>query len=117
MVVVPGAWLVTVPDEETVATALLLEVQTTFLLVALLGITVATRVSVPLIESVVLLRLTPVTVTRVTVTAQLAALFWSADVTVIVAVPGSTPVTTPEADTVAMEALLLDQVTALLEAV
>ena len=64
----------------------------------------------------------PVTLTggataALTVTAQVAVLPPSAVLTVMVAVPGDTPLTVPEASTVAMAGALLVHVTALFVAV
>ncbi len=88
--------------------------QVTDLFVALDGETVSNNVSVPPIERVVLdlFRVTPATGTLfgVTVTEQVAVLLLSTVVTVIVAVPTATAVTTPFV-TVATEGSLLDQVT------
>jgi hypothetical protein len=116
IVAVPADTAVTVPPD-TVATEELLVVQLTVLFVALLGLTVAVRVSVPpaVKERLVLLRLTLVTgtgaaVAAVTVTAQVAVLFPSAVVTVIVAVPADLAVTVPP-DTVATSELLVVQLT------
>ena len=115
IVAVPAAFAVTTPEEETVATDVLLEDQVTDLSVAFEGVTVAVRVCVSptVIESDVLLRLTPVTATvwACTVTAQVAFFPPSFVVTVIVAVPAAFAVRTPEEDTVATDVLLEDQVT------
>ena len=111
----PAALAVTTPDVETVATDVLLEVQVTDLLVALAGVTVAVRVwvSPTVMDRDELLRLTPVTETigLDTVTEQVAFLPPSLVVTLIVAVPAALAVTRPDAETVATEALLEDQVT------
>ena len=62
-------------------------------------------------DIVVLLRLTPVTVMGLTVTAQVAVLLPSVVLTVIVAVPTAMAVTTPEVETVATDVLLEVHVT------
>jgi hypothetical protein len=88
----------------------------TFLFVALLGKTVATKVWLPPGErlTALVLRLTPLTGTSValTLTAQAAVLPPSSVVTVIVAVPAATALTTPSV-TVAIEGALVSQVTLL----
>ena len=61
--------------------------------------------------STVLFKLTPVTAMGFTVTVHVAFLPPSDVVTVIVAVPTETAVTTPEEDTVATDGLFEDQVT------
>ena len=113
MVAVPSISAVTTPELDTVATAVLLDDQVTDLSAALEGVTVAVRVCVSptVIDKDVLSRLTPVTATGVTVTAQVACRPPSTVVTVIVAVPSFLAVTTPELETVATEVLLDDQVT------
>ena len=105
---------VTTPEEETVATEVLLEDQVTVLSVALDGVTVAVSVAVSPSDKVneLLFRETPVTCTF-TVTAQRAVLPPSLVVTVIVALPPPLAVTTPEEETVATEVLLEDQLTVL----
>jgi hypothetical protein len=109
MVALPTDTAVTKPFDETVATEVALLLHDAFLFVALKGAMVAVNVSVPptvrLVE--VLLRDTPVTVTALTLTAQVAALLPSAVVTVIVALPAATAVTKPLDDTVAMAGALL----------
>jgi len=114
IVAVPAFSPVTSPPELTLATPSLFDVHVTVLLVAFEGLTVAVRVDVlPTFKVIeLLLRLTPVTGT-VTVTVQVAVLLLSAVVTVIVAVPALTAVTTPSDDTVATLLLLVVQVTAL----
>ena len=115
IVAVPAAFAVTTPEEETVATEVLLEDQVTDLSVAFEGVIVADKVwvSPTVMDMDVLLRLTPVTETlaAVTVTVQVAVLPPSLVLTVIVAVPAAFAVTTPEEETVATDALLEDQVT------
>ena len=115
MIADPAALAVTKPEEETVATVVLLEDHVTDLSVALDGVTVAVRacVSPSVMDKLVLLRLTPVTETvfSVTVTAHVAVLFPSFVLTVIVAEPAALAVTKPEEETVATEVLLEDQVT------
>jgi hypothetical protein len=109
MSAVPAATAVTTPFADTVATGLLLLFHVTFWFVALKGIIEATRVSVaPSLRLVVdLLRVTPVTGMRLTVTLQVAVLSPSTVLTVIVAEPAPTPVTKPPLDTVATPGLLL----------
>ena len=106
MVAVPAATPVTTPAELTVAIDDALDVQVTFLFVALLGVTVAVKVVVPptAIDAVVGLTDTPVTATilLVTVIALVAVFDPSAVVTVIVEVPANTPDTTPLVLTVAI---------------
>jgi hypothetical protein len=112
IVALPAETALTVPPD-TLATALLLLLHDTFLLVALEGETVALRVSLPptVSERLDLLRLTPVTVTvllpPVTVTEQVAVLLPSVVVTVMVAFPAAIPTTSPFDDTEATAALLL----------
>jgi hypothetical protein len=118
IVALPAETALTVPLL-TVATALLLLLQNTFLLVALLGLTVALSVSLPptVKDRLDLLRLTLETFTvllpeGVMVTAQVAVLFPSVVVAVIVAVPADIPITVPVEETVAtLEALLLHNTT------
>jgi hypothetical protein len=119
----PLATAVTNPEELTVATEVLLEVQVTALLVAFVGATVAANCTVPPAEVIVELvgdTVTPVTATVVepilTVIAQVAVFEPSVVLTVIVAAPLATPVTNPEELTVATDVLLEVQVTALLVA-
>jgi hypothetical protein len=116
IVAVPADLASTFPPSDTVATEELLVVQLTVLFVALLGLTVAVRVSDPpaVRERLVLFRLTLVTGTAAaaTVTAQVAFLFPSDVVTVIVAVPADTAVTVPSS-TVATLELLVVQLTVL----
>jgi len=103
IVAVPAATAVTTPLVDTAAVAVLLLLHVTFLFAALEGATVAVRVSVlPTVRMADdLLRVTPLTGTGLTVTVQAAVLLPSAVVTVIVAVPAATAVTTPPAVTVA----------------
>jgi hypothetical protein len=109
MVALPADTAVTTPLNDTIATALLLLLHDTFLLVAFAGLTVAINVSVPPTVKLkeVLLKVTLVTETGVTVTAQTAVLFPSAVVTVMFALPTATAVTTPLDDTVATAGALL----------
>ncbi len=118
MVAVPAATAVTRPAVLTVATAVLLLLHVTFLLVALAGATVAVNCCVEPIFTVAVvgLTVTPVTTTGVTVMALVAVLLPSCVVTVIVAVPTATAVTKPAVLTVATEALLLLHVTFVLVA-
>ena len=115
IVAVPAAFAVTRPDEETVATDVLLEDHVTFLFVAFDGDIVAAKVSVlpTVMDKELLFRVTPVTATvaAVTVTLQVAVLDPSTVFTVIVAVPVAFAVTTPEEETVATDVLLDDHVT------
>ena len=117
IVAVPAATAVTTPLVDTVAIPGLPLLHVTFLFVALEGATVAVRVSVlPMLRLVfVLFKVTPVTATLLTVTVQVAVLLPSSVVTVIVAVPAATAVTTPP-DTVATDVLLLIQLTVLFAA-
>ena len=115
IVAVPAAFAVTTPEEDTVATEVLLEDQVTDLSVAFEGVIVAVSVCVsPTVMDIeVLFRLTPVTETVLafTVTVHVAVFPPSLVFTVIVAVPAAFAVTTPEEDTVATEVLLEVQVT------
>ena len=99
IVAVPAAWPVTTPEEETVATDLLLDDQVTDLLVAFEGVIVAVRVCMSpiVIVNEVLSSVTPVTdtVAALTVTVQVAVFPPSFVLTVIVAVPAALAVTTP----------------------
>jgi hypothetical protein len=113
IVAVPSLMPVTTPFA-TVATDSLLLFHITFWLVAVPGSTEAVNFPVvPAVrDSVVGVKLTPVPSTAVlTVTVQDSVLLPSSVVTVIVAVPRLTPVTSPLNDTVAMESLLLLHVT------
>ena len=120
MVAEPADLAVTTPEEETVATDVLLEDQYTALLVALEGETVAVRVEVLPSSRLneVLSNDTPVTATVavLTVTVHVAFFAPSSVVQVMVAEPADLAVTTPEVETVATDVLLDDQVTALLVA-
>ena len=115
IVAVPGVFAVTTPEDETVATEVLFEVQVTDLSVAFEGLTVAVSVwlSPSVIVRLVLSRLTPVTdiTFALTVTVHVAVLLPSFVLTVIVAVPGVFAVTTPEDETVATVVLFEVQVT------
>jgi hypothetical protein len=115
IVAFPADLAVTTPDDETVATEVLLEDHVTDLSVAFDGVIVAVnvRVSPTYMDRDELLRLTPVTetVAELTVTEHFAVLPPSFVVTVIVAEPAVFAVTTPEDDTVATEVLLDDHVT------
>jgi hypothetical protein len=120
IVAVPVATGVTTPSVLTMATPVLLLDQVTFWFVAFDGVIVATRVSVaPPTAKVTLswFRLTPFTATdaALIVTLHDAVLLPSAVVTVMVAVPAATGVTTPLL-TVATLVLVLDQVTFVLVA-
>ena len=110
IVEVPAAFAVTTPEEDTVATEVLLDDHVTDLSVAFDGNTVAVKVSVSptVMDRELLFRLTPVTDTFAawTVTEHVAVLDPSVVVTVIVAVPAAFAVTTPLEDTVAIVVLL-----------
>ena len=112
MVEDPSFTAVTLPFTSTVATVVLLEDQVTVLSVAFEGDTVAVKVSVPPMTSVidVLFKLTLVTVTGFTVTTHCADI--PPAVAAIVAVPTPFAVTVP-LDTVATEVLELLHVTVL----
>ena len=112
MVEDPSFTAVTLPFTSTVATVVLLEDQVTVLSVAFEGDTVAVKVSVPPMTSVidVLFKLTLVTVTGFTVTTHCTDI--PPAVAVIVAVPTPFAVTVP-LDTVATEVLELLHVTVL----
>jgi hypothetical protein len=111
IVALPADTPETMPLNDTEATVLLLLLHITFLLVALEGSIVATKVSDPPTVRLVmvLLSVTPVTATgaALTVTAQVAVLLPSSVITVIVALPTDTPVTKPFEDTVATAGALL----------
>ena len=110
IVAVPALTPRTTPPVDTVATAVLLLLHVTFLFVALEGVIVTVRFSVPFTKRLVdvLFKDTPVTKTgrELTVIVQNAVLPPSTVVTIIVAVPTLTPVTTPP-DTIATAVLLL----------
>ncbi|MPN41061.1 hypothetical protein SDC9_188601 [bioreactor metagenome] len=117
----PAATAVTTPPF-TLAMASSLLAQLTFLFVASAGAMVAAKVAVsPIFKAASFLsKVTPVTGTTtgsgsLTVTMQLAVFWPSSVVTVIVALPAATAVTTPSF-TVAMASSLLDQLTFLLVA-
>jgi hypothetical protein len=116
----PTAFAVTTPEEETVAMDVLLDDQVTDLSVALDGLTVAERVCVSPSVIVILFlsreTLVTKTVAALTVTVHFAVFPPSFVLTVIVAVPATLAVTTPEPDTVATDVLLEDQETFLLVA-
>ena len=116
MVAVPGPTAVTFPLESTVATDVLEDFHVTALLLALPGLTVTVKVSLPPTFMLVLVLLKVIPVTGwVTVTLQLALLpLPSFAVTVIVAVPGPTAVTLPFESTAATDVLEDFHVTALL---
>ena len=118
MVAVPGATAVTLPFSSTVAIFPSLVVHFTALLAALLGATVAVRVSLPpaVRAKVFLFSVTPVTGMPETVTLQLAVLPPSSVVAVMVAVPAATAVTLPFSSTVAIFWSLVVHFTALLVA-
>jgi hypothetical protein len=112
MVALPADIAVTVPVDDTNATAVLLLFHDTFLLVALEGKTLALSVSLPptVNDILDLLRLTPVTemaLLPVTVTEQVAVLLPSVVITVTVALPADIPITSPVDDTEATAELLL----------
>ena len=118
IVAVPVAFAVTTPEEDTVATEVLLEDHVTDLSVALDGVTVTDNVWVSPTAIVRLdwFRLTPVTAIGFTVTEQVAVFFPSSVVAVMTAVPTFTADTFPFESTVATLELELDQVTFLLVA-
>jgi hypothetical protein len=120
MVAVPAKTAVTKPVAETVATEVLLLLHVTALFVALAGAMVAVNwVVEPVVtERDVALSVTPVTATVgvVTVIRQVAVLFPSLVLTVMVVVPTACAVTSPLDDTMATEVLLLLKVTFLFEA-
>lgn len=118
IVAVPAVFAVTKPEDETVATDVLLEDQETDLSVALDGVTVADNVwvSPTVIVRLDWFRLTPVTAIGFTVTEQVAVFFPSSVVAVMTAVPTFTADTFPFESTVATLELELDQVTFLLVA-
>ena len=105
IVACPAALPVTTPVDETVATLLLEELHVTDLLVALLGEMVLARLTVlpTLTDVLVGDTLMPVTATvaALTVTVDVAVLFPSFVLQVIVACPTAVPVTTPVEETVA----------------
>lgn len=115
IVAVPAFLAETTPEEDTVATVVLLEDQVTLLFVALEGATVATKVWVsPSVKvRLVWFRVTPVTAMTFfdTMTTQVAIFASSFVFTVMAAVPGDTAVTRPEEETVATSLLLETQVT------
>lgn len=113
MVALPTAFAVTTPEEETVATEVLLDDQVTVLSVALVGVMVAIKVwvSPSTMNRDVWFRDMPVTETGLTVTTQVAFLPPSFVVTVIVDVPTASADTTPDDVTEATFVLLEDQVT------
>ncbi|CDD34553.1 unknown [Roseburia sp. CAG:309] len=102
---VPSALPVTTPLEETLATFLLLDVQATFLLTFLLGLTFAFNVSFPPTEreAVFLLSVTFLIAAFLTTTRIVAFfLLFFLDTTVIFVFPGFTPFTFPFPLTVAI---------------
>jgi hypothetical protein len=110
MVAVPALTPVTVPFDDTLATAGALLNHVTFLLVALEGETVAVSLSLPPVAILidVLSKVTPVTAMgALTVTAQVAVKPPSSVVTVMTAFPIAMPVTSPADDTVATAGLSL----------
>ena len=115
MVAEPGAMAVTTPDEETVATPVLLELQVTVRPVRVFPLAsrvVAVSVVVPPTMSVAEEGLTVTDATGRCVTVTLAVPLTPSDVAVIVAVPGARAVTTPAWETVATDSLLELQLTA-----
>jgi hypothetical protein len=117
IVALPAAWAVTTPYVETVATEVLLDDQVTDLFVALVGLTVAVKVSLPPTDSERddLLSVTPVTLTveALTVTEQFAIFLPSSVRTVTTADPDFLAVTTPEEVTITTEVLLEDHTSVL----
>ncbi len=120
IVVVPSAFAVTIPEEDTVATIGLLVDHETSLFDAFDGVTVAIKDwdSPSVNVNVLLFKVTPVTeiVFALTVTEHVAVFSPSTVFTVIVAVPTDLAVTKPEEETVAIDVLLDDHVTDLLVA-
>jgi len=123
MVAVPGATPVTTPAVDTVATAGLVVFQATARLVALAGCTVAnsacgtpTVTVVTAGAKVTLLTGTCTAGAATTCTMLVSVCRPSTVVTIMVAVPGATPVTTPSADTWATAGLVVLQVKARLVA-
>lgn len=117
IVAVPGAFPVTIPVLDTVATDVLLDDHVTDLFAAFDGNTDAVNVIVPPTVTDVDVAVIDTDDTRIgfTVTVEVADLPEpSAALAVIVAVPGALPVTTPVLDTVATDALFDDHVTDLL---
>ena len=112
IVAVPAETAVTTPSVSTVATDSLLLFHTTFWLVALAGVMVAISVSVSRTASsnVLLFNVIPV-IGTITVTIAVVVLPPSIVLTVMVAVPTDTALTTPCALTVATAVLLLSHVT------
>jgi hypothetical protein len=112
IVAFPADTAVTSPLAFTVATAVLFELHVTFLLVALAGRTVAVNCCVAPIEIEADVgdtdTLSTGTLHELTVTCAVAVKPPSCVVTVMLAVPAATPVTTPEALTVATEGLFDD---------
>lgn len=113
IVAVPAAFAVTTPEEDTVATEVLLEDQVTDLSVAFDGVTVAVKlcVSPTVMVRLVWFRLTPVTVIGFTVTEHVAVFPPSSVVAVMTAVPTFTADTFPLESTVATLELELVHVT------
>jgi hypothetical protein len=116
----PAATAVTTPEELTVATAVLAEVQVTLLFVAFEGVMVAVSA---VVEPRLMLTAVGETDTPVTATFVLVTAIWLVAVkppltvfTVMVAAPTLIPVTTPAALTVATVVLLEVHVTLLFEA-
>ena len=115
IVVVPGLSAITTPSF-TVATAVLLLLQVTFLLVAFSGFIVTVKVVVsPSVNTTSLLFKDTLDTNALTSISQVAVLPPSSVVTVIVVVPAFIAVTSPSI-TVATDVLLLFQVTFLLVA-
>ena len=107
IVAVPTATAVTLPFESTVATDVLEDFHVTALLLALLGLTVTVKVSLPPTFMLVPVLFNEIPVTGWdTVTLQVALFpLPSLAVAVIVAVPGPTAVTLPFESTVATDVL------------
>ena len=113
----PAATPVTRPDESTVANDVLLELQLTFLFVASDGSTVAVNWVVAPTSTETRIGDTLTLVTGIlTVMEEVPVKLPSSVVTVIVAEPSATPVTIPDALTVATEVSLEFQITFLLVA-
>jgi hypothetical protein len=114
MVELPTEIAVTVPVDDTVATAGTLLLHVTFWLVALEGEMLANNVSVPptvrLVDDLFKVTLVTGITAAVTVTEQAAVFLPSSVVTVMAALPVDTPITMPFV-TVATELLLVFHVT------
>jgi len=113
IVAVPLAFAVTSPSDDTVAIEVLLLDHVTFLLIVSAGLNVTESCPVAPVAKVIVGTFIVIDV-PVTVTAQTEVAPPSEAFTVIWAVPTALAVTTPLEETVAIDVLLLDQVTFLL---